>query len=695
MKIGRARPVVASLFAMFCFATIPCSAHALDAGSVGSSVADAAATASYRLDVRLDPATRELAAEAEIAVSDGAPFDLLLNRRFGVDSLAVDGKPVAVRLQRDGDLNRLVLPSAPWKTVKVAWRGALAPLAAQEHRDTLRAHEPTADARGSFLSSSAAWYPVAARRGQRLLHSYNLRLDLPHGQRGLVAGHRGAEATHGPRTMAEFVFPHPSEGIDLIAGPYRVGERTARSIDGRPILLRTYFHAELEPLASGYLDAVADYLALYERWIGPYPFTTFSVVSSPTPTGFGMPTLTYLGIEVLKLPFIKTTSLGHEVLHNWWGNGVYPDYEAGNWSEGLTTFMADYHYAERESRDKAHAMRLAWLRELSGIPPDADRPLATFTARTHGVDQAIGYGKAAMLFLMLRDRIGEPAFDRGIRRFWQTQRFRSANWDDLRVAFETESGQQLARFFEQWLARAGLAEVALVESGACEDRVAVTLRQAEPPYAIEVPLTIGTTGGEAVRRVRFDRSEQRFELELASADPATRVTLDPDNRLLRRLHGREAPPILRELQFDARTGLVTLGDDAFAGPAGMLAARMLDQAAHPAQPGSTPADRPLLVIGEEGAVSAWLARHDLPPAPPEVAGRGSVRVWTRRLRSGAPLAVIAADSASELVAASRPLPHYRQQSWLVLQSGRALARGVWPAEATSIPVTHCAADRQR
>jgi hypothetical protein len=32
-----------------------------------------------------------------------------------------------------------------------------------------------------------------------------------------------------------------------------------------------------------------------------------------------MCSLTYLGRDILKLPFIKTTSLGHEVLHNWWG----------------------------------------------------------------------------------------------------------------------------------------------------------------------------------------------------------------------------------------------------------------------------------------------------------------------------------------------------------------------------------------
>lgn len=76
---------------------------------------------------------------------------------------------------------------------------------------------------------------------------------------------------------------------------------------------------------------------------------TSVVVASPLPTGFGMPKLTYLGADVLRLPFIRKTSLGHEILHNWWRNGVYVDYTRGNWSEGLTTFMADYAYKEDES----------------------------------------------------------------------------------------------------------------------------------------------------------------------------------------------------------------------------------------------------------------------------------------------------------------------------------------------------------
>ncbi len=211
------------------------------------------------------------------------------------------------------------------------------------------------------------------------------------------------------------------------------------------------------------------YIRLYSDQIGAYPFDEFSVVSSPLPTGFGMPTLTYLGIDVLRLPFIKATSLGHEVLHNWWGNGVYVDYERGNWCEGLTTFMADYYYKERESAQAARAMRLDWLRDFAAVAPGQDFPLREFTARSHGTSQIVGYHKAAYVFLMLRDLLGTHSFDAGLRRFWRDHRFRRASWDDLRRAFEQQSGRSLSAFFAQWLDRAGAPELKITAAHARSD----------------------------------------------------------------------------------------------------------------------------------------------------------------------------------------------------------------------------------
>ena len=157
---------------------------------------------------------------------------------------------------------------------------------------------------------------------------------------------------------ARYEFSRPAEGIELMAGPYNVTERLVERSGQSPLRIRTWFYQDMADLAEGYLADSARYIARYSQEIGPYPFDAFSVVASPLPTGFGMASLTYLGREVLRLPFIRATSLGHEVLHNWWGNGVTPDWETGNWSEGLTTFMADY--AFQEDQVEAAKRRDGW-----------------------------------------------------------------------------------------------------------------------------------------------------------------------------------------------------------------------------------------------------------------------------------------------------------------------------------------------
>ena len=104
-------------------------------------------------------------------------------------------------------------------------------------------------------------------------------------------------------------------------------------------------------------------------------------------------------------------SLGHQVAHCWWGNGVLVDAHGGNWCEGLTTYLADYLYKERASEAEAREYRLQILRNFTMlVTPERDFPLNIFRSRNNPVSQAIGYGKAAMVFHMLRRKLGEVPF---------------------------------------------------------------------------------------------------------------------------------------------------------------------------------------------------------------------------------------------------------------------------------------------
>jgi hypothetical protein len=565
------------------------------------------------------------------------------------------------------------------RRVEIAWRGAVEPLdESQSHRDTVRNARPVAGARGSFLPGSTLWHPIVAHG----LSGYRAAIAVPAGQKALVPGRIVEELEDAERYRARFDFPHPSDGIDLIAGPYRVENRDVRTRAGTPVRLRTYFHPEIAGLAAGYLDAVIGYIDLYEGWIGAYPFTEFSVVSSPTPTGFGMPTLTYLGIDVLRLPFIRATSLGHEVLHNWWGNGVFVEYARGNWSEGLTTFMADYHYKEKQGPAAAREMRLEWLRDFAALPAGEDRPLNRFVARFHGASQIVGYNKTAMVFLMLRDTIGAEAFDAGIREFWRTKKFRVASWGDLRRAFEDASKRDLSGFFAQWLDRTGAPAVRIADARAvprgAEWRVTVALAQAAPHYRLRVPVRVRTAGGEDTRTLDLDGDRAVASFETAARPVA--LVLDPDLRLFRRLAPDEAPPILREVMVNPAAALIAVSDGAAAEAARKLAGQLLDHAPKAYASGAPLPAGPLLAIGLDGDVDAWLAENEFPARPAPVAGRGTARAWTASRADGRTLVVVSGRDAESLAALLRPLPHYGRVSWVAFDGAKAIDRGVWPSK---------------
>ena len=630
------------------------------------------APAAHRISVRIDPQTRLLEGSDTILLDSPVAATLVLSARFQVDTLIADGRHVRAAAKVTQGLQRIVLPVA--RRIEVRWSGALAALdRGLDHRGVLAYGEPASGTEGTYLPAGSGWYPMV----DGALERYRLALDLPAGQRGLVAGRLVEEREGGDRYHARFEFREPAEGIALMAGPYRIEERRLRTAAGSNVRLRTYFHPEIAELARGYLDSVAGYLDLYERWIGAYPFSEFSVVSSPTPTGFGLPTLTYLGIDVLRLPFIRETSLGHEVLHNWWGNGVYPDYARGNWAEGLTTFMADFAYRERESAEAAGAMRLAWLRDYAAMPRSDDVPLARFTARTHGASQVVGYHKAAMVFFMLRDSIGAAAFDRGVRGFWREHRFRAASWDDLRGAFERDSGKRLDAFFAQWLERTGAPELRIADAQAVPVdagwRLNVTLAQGAPAYAISVPIAIRTPDGEIMHRVELARDRERLTLDLP-AEPLA-VTLDPELRVFRRLAAAEAPPILREAMLAGRPTIFVLSPDAAVQAAARkLAARLFEVAS--ADHGSS-----VLVIGLHADVDGWLASRGITPRPMNLAaGRGSAQVWTIRSGDRRTVVLVSARDTPSLAALSGPLPHYGQQSYLVLEGTRVIDRGTWPSQ---------------
>src|SRR3989338_7141391 len=396
---------------------------------------------------------------------------------------------------------------------------------------------------GTFLSPSALWYPVM-EGGKDF--AYKINITSEKGYEYITAGDRIRREEKGDKVISTFQFLNPSEEIFLVGGKYIISENNYNDIK-----IYTYFFPEDEDLSDGYIDSVKNYLRLYEELLGKYPFGQFSVVSNFLPTGYGFPTFTLLGQEILRLPFIKDTSLGHEVLHNWWGNSVYVDYESGNWCEGLTTYLADHYY--KELKGEGINYRKEMLRSYNSyINEGNDFPLSDFKSRTETFTRAIGYNKSAFVFHMLRIELGDEKFFTALREVIKRQSFKITSWKDLQRVFEKINGESLGWFFKQWIEVPG-AQFLNLKNAAYKKKgegyiTSFKLVQDGKPYLLNVSIEITTEKGKAKKIIRIKDKEE--SIEIRTADRPLSLSIDPHADIFRLLHKQETPPTISRVMGD-------------------------------------------------------------------------------------------------------------------------------------------------
>jgi len=492
-----------------------------------SSIA-ASETPVYELDVRVLPQGNSIEGRARVTVPDG--------RRVSLRTDGLDIKALRINGREYGPEDALeVLGSGRGeRIVEIEYSAVFRP------EGVKTAEENPGATDGNAVDASAAvllehWYP--AFEGAFV---YSLTVEVPRDFEAVSESEVETVSVEDDVKTIRFGFPHPLEGITLVAGRYRVQEERFQGVT-----IRTYLFSGDEGLAAAYIENTKRYLKLYGSMLGTFPYKSFSIVENVFQTGYSFPTYTLLGSKVIRLPFIVRTSLGHEILHQWFGNYVYVDYKAGNWSEGLTTYLADHWYKELSGQGAAYRKKIM-LDYMNYVSADDEIALKDFVTREDFSSMSIGYGKAAMIFHMLRKRLGDDAFFRGLRDFIESNKYRDATWDDLRESFSSASGLDLKGFFDQWVDRKGVPSFTVRDAVAVfrDGRYLLRLNivQDGDAFVFDLPVRVETeTGGEEFV-IRVDKADLWFE-KAFSARPL-RVFIDEEYDTMRRLAEEEVPPVL-------------------------------------------------------------------------------------------------------------------------------------------------------
>ncbi|MGQ9570445.1 MAG: M1 family metallopeptidase [Thermodesulfovibrionales bacterium] len=393
---------------------------------------------------------------------------------------------------------------------------------------------------GVYLSENSFWYPQFSE-----MVTFNLEVEIPSTWYAVSQGERLLHKKEKDKVIVQWKSPEPQEEIFLVAGKFIEYTKAGR------VTAMVFLRTPDNELADKYLEATERYISMYERLIGPYPYKKFALVENFWETGFGMPSFTLLGPKIIRFPYIINTSYPHEVLHNWWGNSVFPAPDSGNWSEGLTAYLSDHLIKEQQGNSVEY--RLETLQKYTDyVLSEKDFPLFKFHFRHSSPSEAIGYGKSLMFFHMLRLHIGDAPFIAGLQDFYKTNKFKFASFNDLKKSFEKVSGRDLKIEFEQWIKRTGAPKLRLtdVKSKIKGNEFLLTALieqvQEENIYHLHIPIAVTMEGQEKAYQTILDMDKKYIEMRLKLPYCPLRIDIDSEFDVFRRLDRNEIPPAISQ-----------------------------------------------------------------------------------------------------------------------------------------------------
>ncbi len=271
--------------------------------------------------------------------------------------------------------------------------------------------------------------------------------------------------------------------------------------------------------------------------VGPYPYLKLANVQSKTRYG-GMENagnIFYFENSVTGKRE-RNSLIAHEIAHQWFGNSA----TEGSWyhvwlSEGFATYFTNLWVEATQGRaalderlqdDRLTVLRYGQRRSAPVIDPSV-----------RDFNQLLNpnsYQKGGWVLHMLRRKIGDQAFWKGIRTYYRRYQLKNALTDDLRVVMEEVSGQDLRPFFDQWLRQPGFPDLEVKWSapgGGGTAEVTITQKQEQ---LFTFPLTIQVADAElgelGIKTVEVNGRE--LSVQIPFRGKSETLVLDPDTNLL-------------------------------------------------------------------------------------------------------------------------------------------------------------------
>ena len=283
--------------------------------------------------------------------------------------------------------------------------------------------------------------------------------------------------------------------------------------------------------------------------IAPYPYEKLALIVGATqfggmenssaivfPSGFFNPNPN-AGLSVTYgVPLQTVNVVAHEIAHQWFGDSVTESTWSDLWlSEGFATYFdalfiqsTESEQAFRSYMDQAAAAVFAY--EKANITPVHDRE----TQDLFKLLNANSYQKGAWVLHMLRLRLGDDAFFRGLRSYYQDHKGSTASSEDLRAALEKSSGMDLKSFFQRWIYETGHPQYELTTKWDPVGHTAtLLLKQTQASALFADPVTVRINSSTESQDLTIVPDQRATTRSITMQAQPEKIEVDPANALLK------------------------------------------------------------------------------------------------------------------------------------------------------------------
>lgn len=215
-----------------------------------------------------------------------------------------------------------------------------------------------------------------------------------------------------------------------------------------------YYFNDSDPASS--LSVAANALKVFSDCFGKYPYKSYRVAE----TSFA-----YGGMEYPMLVYINSNAsdkadvIIHETAHQWWSVLVGNDsINEGYIDEGLATFSASYYYLlcgdenrfNQDMKKRSDSFKNFINSKKAAQPdycPKMNKALKDYDQNEYS---AICYDMSCAMFKNMYDTMGKKKFEKGLRLFFEDNKYKIATGSDLHVAFTKAAGKDMGKLFNSW-----------------------------------------------------------------------------------------------------------------------------------------------------------------------------------------------------------------------------------------------------